>query len=156
LIIGLICLIVGLKCLIVDMTICCFYNIDHYFQFYLGKYWWANVDKSINCFRISPDDPSGSIYGKEHPSRVRGLSYVACPSFAFKRSTIGLSGINYASSNATFLVNVEDKVVQMESEFTTLKNQMQTFFAYIASRKDVSKHFAVMTTYLVHAFVNDE
>jgi len=58
--------------------------------------------------------------------------------------------MNYASSSSTSS-NVEDKVVQMESEFTTTKNQMNTLLAYIASRKDVPKYFAAMTTNLVHA-----
>jgi len=46
---------------------------------------------------ISPVDPIGVIFGKEHPGRVRGLSYGACPNLAFKGSTTRLSGMNHAS-----------------------------------------------------------
>jgi len=65
---------------------------------------------------ISPDDPIGVIFGKEHPGQVRGLSYEGCPKLAFERSTTRLSGMNYASSSSTSS-NVEEKVVQMESHF---------------------------------------
>jgi len=41
------------------------------------------------------------------------------------------------------------------SELTTLKNQMQTFLAYIAYRKDVPKHFVAMVSNLVHASINE-
>ena len=103
---------------------------------------------------ISPEDPIGVIFGKEHPGRVRGLSYGACPSLAFKGSTTRLSGMNHASSSSTSS-NVEDKVTQMENELATLKNQMNTLLAYIASRKDVPEHFAAMAANLVHASTNE-
>jgi len=79
---------------------------------------------------ISPENSIGVIFGKEHPGRVRGLSYGACPNLAFKGSTTRLSGMNYASSSSTSS-NVE------ETELATVKNQMSTLLAYIASRKDV-------------------
>ena len=43
----------------------------------------------------------------------------------------------------------------METELATMKNQMNTLLAYIASRKDVPKHFAAMATNLVHASINE-
>ena len=103
---------------------------------------------------ISPKNPIGIIFGKEHPGWVRGLSYGACPSLAFKESTTRLSGMNYASSSSTSS-NVEDKVIKMETEFATVKNQMNTLLAYIASRKDVLEHFAAMVATLVHASINE-
>ncbi|QCE04209.1 hypothetical protein DEO72_LG8g2242 [Vigna unguiculata] len=42
----------------------------------------------------------------------------------------------------------------MENELTTLKNQMQTLVAYIASRDDVPAHFTAMVAGLVHTSVN--
>ncbi|XP_068464843.1 uncharacterized protein [Phaseolus vulgaris] len=103
---------------------------------------------------ISPEDPIGVIFGKEHPDRVRGLSYGACPSLAFKGSTTRLSGMNHASSSSTSS-NVEDKITQMENELATVKNQMNTLLAYIASRKDVPEHFAAIAANLVHASTNE-
>ncbi|XP_068502538.1 uncharacterized protein [Phaseolus vulgaris] len=103
---------------------------------------------------ISPEDPIGVIFGKEHPGRVRGLSYGACPSLAFKGSTTRLSGMNHASSSSTSS-NVEDKITQMENELATVKNQMNTLLAYIASRKDVPEHFAAIAANLVHASTNE-
>ncbi|XP_068488695.1 uncharacterized protein [Phaseolus vulgaris] len=103
---------------------------------------------------ISPEDPIGVIFGKEHPSRVRGLSYGACLSLAFKGSTTRLSGMNHASSSSTSS-NVEDKITQMENELATVKNQMNTLLAYIASRKDVPEHFAAIAANLVHASTNE-
>jgi len=103
---------------------------------------------------ISPEDPIGVIFGKEHSGRIRGLSYGACPSLAFKGSTTRLSRMNHVSSSSTSS-NVEDKVTQMENELATVKNQMNTLLAYIASRKDVSEHFVAMTTNLVHASTNE-
>jgi len=44
--------------------------------------------------------------------------------------------MNYASSSS-ITSNGEDKVTQMETELATMKNQMNTLLAYIASRKDV-------------------
>ncbi|ESW06436.1 hypothetical protein PHAVU_010G047600, partial [Phaseolus vulgaris] len=92
---------------------------------------------------ISPEDPIGVIFGKEHPGRVRGLSYGDCPGLAFKGSTTRLSGMKYASSSSTSS-NVEDKVIQMEIELATVKNQMNTLLEYIALRKDVLEHFVAM------------
>ncbi|XP_068504507.1 uncharacterized protein [Phaseolus vulgaris] len=110
-----------------------------------------NLDSGSN---ISPEDPIGVIFGKEHPGRVRGLSYGACPSLAFKGSTTRLSGMNHASSSSTSS-NVEDKITQMENELATVKNQMNTLLAYIASRKDVPEHFAAIAANLVHASTNE-
>ncbi|XP_068487850.1 uncharacterized protein [Phaseolus vulgaris] len=103
---------------------------------------------------IYPEDPIGVIFDKEHPSQVRGLSYGSCPNLAFKGSTTRLSGMNHASSSSTSS-NVEDKVSQMENELATVKNQMNTLLAYIASRKDVPEHFAAMVANLVHASTNE-
>ena len=102
---------------------------------------------------ISLEDPIGIIFGKEHPSRVRWLSYGVCPSLVFKGSTTRLSGMNHASSSSTSS-NVEDKVTQMEKELATVKNEMNTLLAYIASRKDVPEHFATMAANSVHASTN--
>ena len=103
---------------------------------------------------ISPEDLIGVIFGKEHSGRVRGLSYGACPSLAFKGSTTRLSGMNRASSSSTSS-NVEDKVTQMEKNLATVKNQMNTLLAYIASRKDVPEHFVAVAANLVHASTNE-
>jgi len=103
---------------------------------------------------ISPNDPIGLIFGKEHPGRVRGLSHGACPTLAFKQSTTRLNGMNFASCSATS-TNTDEKFLKMENELTTLKNQMQTLVAYIASRDDVPNHFAVMAVGLVHTSVNE-
>jgi len=62
--------------------------------------------------------------------------------------------MNHAFSTSTSS-NVEDKVTQMKNELATLKNQMNTLLAYIASRKYVQEHFATMTGNLVHAFTNE-
>jgi len=43
----------------------------------------------------------------------------------------------------------------MENELITLKNQLQTWVAYIASRDDVADHFAVMAAGLVYTSVNE-
>ena len=50
---------------------------------------------------------------------------------------------------------MDEKFLKMENELTTLKNQMQTLVAYIASRDDVPNHFAVMAVGLVHTSVNE-
>jgi len=48
---------------------------------------------------ISPNDPVDVIFGKEYSGRIRGLSFGACPTLAFKQCPIArLSGINFASS----------------------------------------------------------
>jgi len=62
--------------------------------------------------------------------------------------------MKYASSSSTSS-NVEDKVIQMETELATVKNQMNTLLAYIAWRKDVQEHFAATTTTLVHASITE-
>jgi len=62
--------------------------------------------------------------------------------------------MNHASSSTTSS-NVEDKVTQMENELATVKNQMNTLLAYIASRKDVPEHFAAMEANYVHASTNE-
>jgi len=103
---------------------------------------------------ISPNDPIGLIFGKEHPGRVRGLSHGACPTLAFKQFTTRLNGVNFASCSATS-TNTNEKFLKMENELTTLKNQMQTLVAYIASRDDVPDHFAATTADLVHTSVNE-
>jgi len=58
--------------------------------------------------------------------------------------------MNYASSRAPS-PEVEDKIVEMETELATLKDQMNYLLPYIATRLDVPKHFAAMTPSLVRA-----
>ncbi|QCD89139.1 putative transposase [Vigna unguiculata] len=62
---------------------------------------------------ISPNDPIGVIFGKEHLGRVRGLSYGACPTLAFQQSTTRIRGINFASPNAAS-PHDKDKFVKIE------------------------------------------
>ncbi|XP_027922706.1 uncharacterized protein LOC114180591 [Vigna unguiculata] len=92
---------------------------------------------------ISPNDPIGVIFGKEHPGRVRGLSYGACPTLAFQQSTKRIKGINFASPNVAS-PHDKDKFVKIENELATVKNQVQTLLAYIASKEDVPEHVAAM------------
>ncbi|QCE15530.1 hypothetical protein DEO72_LG11g2543 [Vigna unguiculata] len=103
---------------------------------------------------ISPNDPIGLIFGKEHLGQVRRLSHGACPTLAFKQSATRLNDMNFASCSAT-LTNTDEKFLKMKNELTTLKKQMQTLVAYIASRDDVPDHFAVMAAGLVHTLVNE-
>ena len=103
---------------------------------------------------ISSNDPIGLIFGKEHPGRVKGLSYGACPTLAFKQSTTRLNGMNFASCSATS-TNTDEKFLKMENKLTTLKNQMQTLVAYISSRDHVPDHFVVMIAGLVHTSINE-
>ncbi|QCE11209.1 hypothetical protein DEO72_LG10g2442 [Vigna unguiculata] len=51
--------------------------------------------------------------------------------------------------------NTDEKFLKMENELITLKNQLQTWVAYIASRDDVADHFAVMAAGLVYTSVNE-
>ncbi|XP_027942341.1 uncharacterized protein LOC114196043 [Vigna unguiculata] len=92
---------------------------------------------------ISPNDPIGVIFGKEHPGRVRGLSYGACPTLAFQQSTTRIRGINFASPDAAS-PHDKDKFVKIENELATVKNQVQALLAYIASKEDVPEHVAAM------------
>jgi len=62
---------------------------------------------------ISPNNPVGVIFGKERPGRVRGLSFRACSTPIFKKTTTRVIGMNPASSS-TPSAQVEDKVVKME------------------------------------------
>ena len=89
---------------------------------------------------ISPNDPVGVIFGKYHPGRVKGLSYGACPTLAFRKSTTRLSNMNHGSSSGGSSTNVEEKVDQVATELVTVKSQMHTLLAYIASRPDVPEH----------------
>jgi len=99
---------------------------------------------------ISPNDPVGVIFGKEQSGRVRGLSFEACSTLVFKKTTIKLTGIDYPSSSAPS-PQVEDKVVKMEIELATLKEQMNSLLAYIVRRSGVPEHFAAMASGLVSA-----
>jgi len=56
--------------------------------------------------------------------------------------------MNYASSSAPS-PQVEDKVVKMETELATHKEQMNSLLAYIATRSDVPEYVAAMTRGLV-------
>ena len=103
---------------------------------------------------ISPNDPIGVIFGKEHPGRVRELLYGACPTLAFQQSTTRIRGINFASPNAAS-PHDEDKFVKIENELATVKNQVQTLLAYIASKEDVPEHVAAMVAGLVCPFINE-
>jgi len=107
---------------------------------------------------ISPNDSIGVIFGKEYRGRVRGLSFGACPTLAFKQCpTARLSGINFASSSGTSS-NMDDKFVKMESELAIVKNQMkqmQKVLAYVASREDIPEPLAAMVAALVHPSGNE-
>jgi len=59
---------------------------------------------------ISPNDLIGIIFGKEHPGRVRGLSYGDYPTLAFRKSTTRVSYMNNGSSSGRSSTNVEEKV----------------------------------------------
>ncbi|XP_068475821.1 uncharacterized protein [Phaseolus vulgaris] len=104
---------------------------------------------------ISPNDPVGVIFGKEHPGRVRGLSYGACPTLAFRKSTTRVSNMNNGSSSGGSSTNVEEKVEKMATELAVVRSQMHTMLAYIASRPDVLEHFAAMATNLVQTSINE-
>ena len=99
---------------------------------------------------ISPNDPVGVNFGKEHPGRIRGLSYGACPTLAFRKSTTRLSNMNHGSSSGGSSTNVEEKVDQMETELATVN-----LLAYIASRPDVPEHLAAMAANLVQPSINE-
>ncbi|QCD96077.1 hypothetical protein DEO72_LG6g779 [Vigna unguiculata] len=107
---------------------------------------------------ISPNDPVGVMFGKEYLGRVRGFSFRACPTPAFKQCpTARLSGINFASSSGTSS-NMDDKFVKMESDLATVKNQMnqmQKVLAYVASREDILEPLAAMVVALVHPSSNE-
>jgi len=103
---------------------------------------------------ISPNDPIGVIFGKEHPGRVRGLSYGACPTLAFQQSTTRIRGINFASPDAAS-PHDKDKFVKIENELATVKNQVQALLAYIASKEDVPEHVAAMVAGLVCPSINE-
>jgi len=99
---------------------------------------------------IFSNDTVGVIFSKDHPGRVKGLSYGAYCTLVFKKSTTGLSGMNYVFSSSPS-PHVEDKVVKMETELATLKDQMNSLLAYIATRPDAPEHFAAMALGLVCA-----
>ena len=103
----------------------------------------CHCSDSITASEISPNDPIGVIFGKEHPGRVRGLSYGACPTLAFQQSTTRIRGINFASPDAAS-PHDKDKFVKIENELATVKNQVQALLAYIASKEDVPEHVAAM------------
>jgi len=103
---------------------------------------------------ISPNDLIGVIFGKEHPSRVRGLSTGACPTIAFQHSTTRLSGINFASSSTTS-PNTNEKFVKIENELAFVKNQVQMSLAYIASKEDVLEQCVAMVVGLIHSSTNE-
>jgi len=100
------------------------------------------VENPDTASHISPNDPVGVIFGKEHPGRVRGLSYGVCPTLAFRKSTTGVSNMNNGSSSGGSSTNVEEKVENMATELAVVRSQMHTMLAYIASRPDVPEHFA--------------
>jgi len=76
------------------------------------------------------------------------LSFGACSSLAFKKTTIKLTGTDHASSSAPS-PQVDDKVVKMETELAALKEQKNPLLAYIATRSDVPEHVVAMTPSLV-------
>ncbi|QCD99728.1 putative transposase [Vigna unguiculata] len=51
------------------------------------------MQNSETALDISPYDPIGIIFGKEHAGQVRGFSHGACPTLAFKKSTTRLSAL---------------------------------------------------------------
>ena len=85
---------------------------------------------------------------------VRGLSYGACPTLAFQQSTTRIRGMNFASPNVAS-PHDKDKFVKIENELATVKNQVQTLLAYIASKEDVPEHVAAMAAGLVCPSINE-
>jgi len=81
------------------------------------------------------------------------MSFGACSSLVFKKTTTRLIGMHHASSSAPS-PQVEDKVMKMETELATLKEQMNSLLAYIAIRSDVSELVVAMTPGLVSASNN--
>ncbi|XP_068498196.1 uncharacterized protein [Phaseolus vulgaris] len=135
-----------------DYFLHCFGNILSLPQEKIDELMLQNPDTASD---ISPNDPVGVILGKEHPGRVRGLSYGACPTLAFKKSTTRLSNMNHGSSSGGSSTNVEEKVDQMATELAIVKSQMHTLLAYIASRPDVPEHLAAMAANLVQPSINE-
>ena len=115
---------------------------------FAGKNWLVNVKNPETASDISLNDLVGVIFGKERPGQVRGLLFEACSTFVFKKTTTRLTSMNYASSSAPS-PQVEDKVVKMETELATHKEQMNSLLAYIATRSDVPEYVAAMTRGLV-------
>jgi len=102
---------------------------------------------------ISQNYPVGAVFGKKRPGWVRWMLFRACSSLVFKKSTTKLIGMHHASSSAPS-PQVEDKVMKMETELATLKEQMNSLLAYIATRSDVPEHVATMAPGLVSASNN--
>ncbi|KAL2328207.1 hypothetical protein Fmac_021634 [Flemingia macrophylla] len=102
---------------------------------------------------ISPNDPIGVIFGKEHPGRVRGLSLGVCPTLAFKHTTTRLSGVNFGSTSAS-TPNMQEKFVDMQNELATVKSQMQILLSYIARGCNIPEDLVAMAVGLVHTSVN--
>ena len=101
---------------------------------------------------ISPNDPVGGIFRKEHPCRVRGLSLGACSTLNFKQTKTRISGVNFSSASPS-TPNMEEKLANVENELATVKSQMQTLLSYIASGH-VPEELAAMAAGLVHSSVN--
>ena len=71
----------------------------------------------------------GTVFGKEHPGRVRGLGIGVVLTMAFKHTTTRIGGLNLGSSSAnTSSREVQQKLVTMES-------QLQALRAYIAMKE---------------------
>ena len=63
--------------------------------------------------------------------------------------------MNHGSSSGGSSTNVEEKVDQMATELATVKSQMHTLLAYIASRPDVPEHLAAMAANFVQPSINE-
>ena len=112
------------------------------------------MQNSETASDISPYERIGIIFGREHAGRVREHSHGPCPTLAFKKSTTGLSGMNFASSSGTS-PNTNDKFVRIENELATMKIQMQALLAYIASKEDVLEYLASIAASLPRPSVNE-
>nr|XP_029154708.1 uncharacterized protein LOC114927828 [Arachis hypogaea] len=78
-------------------------------------------------------DALGVVFGKEHPSRVRGLGMGAIPTIAFKNNTTRISQMNLGSSNDVGTSSTCGPNVQ--EELDTVKAQLQVLVSYIASKE---------------------
>lgn len=104
---------------------------------------WSCVQEKIDnhlsqnseaSYEISPNDPVGVLFGKEHAGRVRVLGIGAVPTLIFKDTTTRLSGMDFASSSsAPSYEEMQKKLESMESEVkevAIVKSQMKALAAY--------------------------
>lgn len=98
-----------------------------------------NLSQNLEAsYEISPNDPVGLVFGKEHDGRVRVLGIGAVPTLIFKDTTTRLSGMDFASSsNAPSYEELQKKVERMESELkdvSIVKSQMKALAAYCTAQ----------------------